>query len=62
VSEHFETGREFAAALDESDPLASFRGEFYVPRRDDGREEIYFAGNSLGLLPRRTKDFLEMEL
>ena len=65
MSEPFESGRDFAAALDKADPLRRFRGEFLVPKREDGHgeiDEIYFAGNSLGLLPRRTTAFVEREL
>lgn len=62
MSEPFEPGREFAVALDRRDPLARFRSEFHVPKRSNGEEEIYFAGNSLGLLPRRTKPYVDAEL
>jgi len=62
VSAPYEAGRDFALALDESDPLREFREEFHVPKRENGEAEIYFAGNSLGLLPRRTRRFVEDEL
>jgi kynureninase len=65
VSEPFESGREFAVALDREDPLRSFRGEFHIPKRESGHgeiEEIYFAGNSLGLMPRRTRGCVDEEL
>ena len=62
MSERFQTGRDFAVALDRDDPLARFREEFHVPRRENGEEEIYFAGNSLGLLPRRTAGYVDEEL
>jgi kynureninase len=58
----FEPGRDFAITQDRGDPLAPFRGEFHVPRRANGEEEIYFAGNSLGLLPRRTPRYVDAEL
>ncbi|MGH9443513.1 MAG: kynureninase [Thermoanaerobaculia bacterium] len=62
VSEPFGPGRDFAGALDRSDSLARFRDEFHIPRRENGDEEIYFSGNSLGLLPRRTANFLDQEI
>jgi len=63
VSAKFQPGRDFAIALDRADPLARFREEFHVPKRTaHGEEEIYFAGNSLGLLPRRTPRYVEEEL
>ncbi|HEY7820819.1 MAG TPA: kynureninase, partial [Vicinamibacteria bacterium] len=58
----FRPGSDFAAGLDRSDPLARFRDAFHVPRGDNGEEEIYFVGNSLGLLPRRTPKYVEEEL
>jgi kynureninase len=62
VSGAFRPGRDFALALDREDPLARFRGEFRIPRGESGEEEIYFAGNSLGLLPKRTPGYVEEEL
>jgi kynureninase len=62
VSEPFQRGRDFAVVLDRADPLGRFREEFHVPLGAGGEEEIYFAGNSLGLLPRRTPGYVEEEL
>ena len=62
MNEPFQPGRDFAIALDLSDPLGRFRDEFHIPRREDGEEEIYFAGNSLGLLPKRTPRYVDEEL
>ena len=62
MSEPFQTGRDFAVALDRDDPLGRFRDEFHIPKSDNGDEEIYFVGNSLGLLPKRTPKYVEEEL
>jgi len=62
MSEAFEPGGGFAAALDGDDPLARFREEFHVPRSRNGDDEIYFAGNSLGLLPKRAARYVDAEL
>ena len=51
-----------ALQLDAHDPLAAFRGEFLIPRNDDGSEQVYLCGNSLGLQPRATRDALLTEL
>ncbi|MCT8138577.1 kynureninase [Anaerobacillus sp. CMMVII] len=45
--------REYAQELDEKDPLAAFREEFYI-----SDEQIYFDGNSLGLLSKRAEQTL----
>jgi kynureninase len=58
----YQPGRDFAVARDRDDPLARFRGEFHIPRTRRGDEEIYFTGNSLGLLPKRTKKYVDDEL
>jgi kynureninase len=61
VNEQFQPGRDFAVARDQSDPLGWFRDEFHVPRSENGEEEIYFVGNSLGLLPKRTPKYVAEE-
>ena len=45
---------EEALSLDEADPLTSLRGQFTIPQDPSGNEEAYFAGNSLGLMPKAT--------
>jgi kynureninase len=62
VAERFQTGRDFAVSLDEADPLRRFRDEFHVPVGANGGEEVYFAGNSLGLVPKRTAKYVAAEL
>jgi kynureninase len=43
-----------AAALDQADPLARFRAEFFLPAG-----QVYMDGNSLGLLSRRAEAHLQ---
>jgi kynureninase len=50
------------ADMDAADPLRGFRNEFYLPTGDDGRDQIYFVGNSLGLQPIKTAELLNEEL
>jgi kynureninase len=57
----YEKSREFARQMDRQDPLREFRKRFYVPRVN-GKPSIYFAGNSLGLQPRKIKEYLLEEL
>jgi kynureninase len=48
--------------MDRDDPLRRFRDEFHIPLAADGHEEIYLTGNSLGLQPKRTKEYIREEL
>ncbi len=52
----------FAKEMDTKDPLASFRDKFYIPRHSDGKEAVYLCGNSLGLQPKLTHEYLLQEL
>ncbi|MFC6980545.1 hypothetical protein [Microbulbifer taiwanensis] len=58
----FESGIDFARKLDDIDPLARFQQEFSIPTRPDGSREIYLCGNSLGLQPKRARDYITQEL
>lgn len=50
-----------ALSLDSADPLSSFREKFLIPQHD-GKDALYFTGNSLGLQPRSASDALKTEL
>lgn len=58
----FDTTLEGAQALDATDPLAKFRSRFVIPRGPTGEQLIYFCGNSLGLQPTQTKEYVDAEL
>ncbi len=58
---NFQNTLEFAKSLDAQDPLKHFREMFYIPIMF-GKECIYFTGNSLGLQPKRTQDYVVDEL
>ena len=51
----------FAQQQDKDDPLRSYRGKFYFPMHS-GKKVLYFTGNSLGLQPRTTQDYVLNEL
>ncbi len=53
----FENNQEFAAGLDREDTLAKYRNQFLFPRHQ-GKEVIYFTGNSLGLQPKTAKNYV----
>tara|TARA_R110002049_G_scaffold13949_5_gene59907 strand:+ start:760 stop:2040 length:1281 start_codon:yes stop_codon:yes gene_type:complete len=52
---------EFAHKMDQDDPLRDFRNKFYIPEKN-GKQVIYFCGNSLGLQPRSVSDYLSKDL
>ncbi len=57
-----QTLAEKASTLDAEDSLAEFRDQFYIPVDDQGCEEVYLAGNSLGLQPKQTREFVLNDL
>jgi kynureninase len=58
----FSADENFARQLDAGDPLRSFRDKFHLPLGQDGNPLIYFAGNSLGLMPKLAHEFVDQEL
>lgn len=58
---NFENTIEFAKAEDEKDQIKNFRKKFFIPQHD-GRDAIYFTGNSLGLQPKSAKEYVQQEL
>lgn len=58
----FSADEDFARQLDAEDPLRSFREKFHLPLGKDGKPFIYFAGNSLGLMPKTARQIVEQEL
>ena len=54
----FENTKEFAQQLDKEDRLASYKNEFIFPKVN-GKQVIYFTGNSLGLQPRSAKKYVD---
>lgn len=51
-----------ARLLDETDPLRSFRERFHFPESAVGSQPLYFTGNSLGLMPRKAREYVLQEL
>ncbi|MFY7963925.1 MAG: kynureninase, partial [Chitinophagaceae bacterium] len=58
---NFQNTQEFAQQLDAQDELKHFRDAFYIPMMH-GKEAVYFTGNSLGLQPKSTQDYVLNEL
>src|SRR5438067_11796013 len=58
----FSADEDFAKQLDAEDPLRAFRDKFHLPIGKDGKPLIYFAGNSLGLMPKAARQVVDQEL
>ncbi len=51
----------FAQQMDQADELAGFRSKFFIPQHQ-GKDTVYFTGNSLGLQPKSAESYLQQEL
>ena len=54
----FQNNLEFAQSLDDKDTLKNYKNEFIFPQHN-GKNVIYFTGNSLGLQPKRAKNYVD---
>ncbi len=57
----FQNTASFARELDKNDPLKKYRDRFFIPKHN-GKDKIYFTGNSLGLQPKNVKEYVNQEL
>tara|TARA_B100001063_G_scaffold220786_1_gene225920 strand:- start:3261 stop:4526 length:1266 start_codon:yes stop_codon:yes gene_type:complete len=58
----YEHNLAFATKKDQEDSLNKYRNEFLIPTDNQGKELIYLCGNSLGLQPKNTSDYVQQEL
>ena len=58
----FSADENFANQLDAEDPLRQVRDKFHLPLGKDSKPLIYFAGNSLGLMPKSARQVVDQEL
>lgn len=54
---NFQNTKEFAQQLDAQDEISAYRNQFIFPKVN-GKQVIYFTGNSLGLQPIQTKEYV----
>jgi kynureninase len=59
---NFQNTLQFAQEKDNQDSLREFRNEFIFTQDNNGKSQLYFCGNSLGLQPKNAKTALENEL
>ena len=57
----YQDTKDFALSLDRADALRHFRSRFHFPRHE-GKQAIYFCGNSLGLQPKAVAKALLAEV
>ncbi|MFD2551870.1 kynureninase [Bizionia sediminis] len=59
---NYQTGLDFAKEQDANDTLSGYRNLFHIPKDQHGNDTIYLCGNSLGLQPKATKNYINQEL
>lgn len=52
----------YAQDLDKNDELRDYRDQFHFPTDENGDFKLYFTGNSLGLQPKSTREYINQEL
>ena len=57
----FEGNKAFALDMDSKDELRNFRDQYHIPKKE-GKDAIYFCGNSLGLQPKEAAGLVENEM
>ena len=58
----YKLGLEYAKQQDQKDDLKHYRNLFHIPKDNQGNDWLYFTGNSLGLQPKSTKEYINQEL
>jgi len=58
----FENNLAYAQQQDREDPLKEYRSKFLIPTNDTNEELVYLCGNSLGLQPKKTSEYVQQEL
>lgn len=61
-SNTFPNSLDEAMYFDTVDPLHQYRDEFLIPPFKNGSTSVYLCGNSLGLQPKKAKDYIIQEL
>ena len=58
MSNEFKATLEYAKLLDKEDKISHLRNDFHIPKDHNDNEWIYMCGNSLGLQPKLTKNYI----
>ena len=59
---NYENSLDYAQQLDKEDKLSYLREQFHIPTDAKGNPWLYFTGNSLGLQPKQTQQYIQQEL
>ena len=59
---NYKLGLDYALDQDQKDTLKQYRNLFHIPKDKEGNDWLYFTGNSLGLQPKSTKNYINQEL
>ena len=59
---HFSDDLAFAQKQDTEDKLGKFKSQFNFPKTETGEDQLYFAGHSLGLMPKKASNYVNEEL
>ncbi len=62
MQDNYKSDELFAREMDEKDALKNFREKFHIPKHTDGKDALYFTGNSLGLQPKTARKWIESVL
>ncbi|MCH3884342.1 kynureninase [Tenacibaculum aquimarinum] len=58
----YQNNLDYAQQQDKEDTLSYLRNRFHIPKDKNGNNWLYFTGNSLGLQPKSTKEYIQQEL
>ncbi len=59
---NYQNNLAYAQQLDKEDKLSYLREQFHIPKDKNGKDWLYFTGNSLGLQPKTTQQYIQQEL
>ncbi|MCD8455024.1 kynureninase [Tenacibaculum finnmarkense genomovar ulcerans] len=59
---NYQNTLDYAQQQDKEDTLAYLRNQFHIPKDKNGKDWLYFTGNSLGLQPKQTQKYIQNEL
>jgi kynureninase len=62
MNQNLDTTESCAIRLDQNDTLAYLRDKFDFPKFNEQQETLYFCGHSLGLRPKKARDYINEEL